>query len=95
MGEENSSPQALSNNKLKFLQLADHISRQIDRGELKVGDRIPSLNQLKQFLLLSKETVFKEVSELIGKGIIESVYRKGYYVKTNATQHQYRLQQNW
>lgn len=95
MGEENSRTLALSNNKLKYLHLADHIVEQIERRELKVGDRRPSLKQLQQSFLLNKESFFKEVTELIGKCIVESVYSIGYFVKTNATQHQYRLQQNW
>lgn len=79
------------NNKLKYQQLADYIIQQIEDGELNLGDQIPSIKQLQQKFLMSKETLLKGLGYLVEKGIIESVYRKGYFVKTMNTQHHYRV----
>jgi hypothetical protein len=40
---------------------------------------------------MSKETVLKGLNYLLEKGVIESVYRKGYYVKKKQVQHSYRI----
>ncbi|MNY03674.1 hypothetical protein D3C86_1363050 [compost metagenome] len=40
---------------------------------------------------MSKETVLKGLNYLLEKGIIESVYRKGYYVKKKQVEHSYRI----
>ncbi|MCH5719491.1 winged helix-turn-helix domain-containing protein [Niabella hibiscisoli] len=67
--------------KMKYQQLADYIITLIENDELHIGDQIPSLKQLQQQLKMSKETLLKGLNELVGKGIIESVYRKGYFVR--------------
>ncbi|RKO69110.1 GntR family transcriptional regulator [Sphingobacterium puteale] len=76
---------------MKYLQLVDHIHALIEKNDLHIGDRIPSLNQLQDQLSMSKETVLKGLNYLLEKGIIESVYRKGYYVKKKQVEHSYRI----
>jgi len=76
---------------MKYLQLADYIHTLIEKNDLHIGDRIPSLNQLQDQLGMSKETVLKGLNYLLEKGVIESVYRKGYYVKKKQVQHSYRI----
>ena len=77
--------------KLKYQQLADHITSLIELDQLHIGDQLPSLKQLQQHLGMSKETLLKGLNELVEKGIIESVYRKGYYVRKKAIHHSYRV----
>ncbi|RKE42707.1 GntR family transcriptional regulator [Sphingobacterium detergens] len=77
--------------RMKYLQLVDHIHALIEKNDLHIGDRIPSLNQLQDQLGMSKETVLKGLNYLLEKGIIESVYRKGYYVKKKQVEHSYRI----
>ena len=67
--------------RLKYMQLVDYIMAQIEQNELAINDRLPSLNQLTTELRISKETALKGLQYLSEKGIIESEYRKGYYVK--------------
>lgn len=67
--------------RLKYMQLVDYIMTLIEDNKLKVNDRLPSVNQLTDTLKISKETALKGLNYLSEKGIIESVYRKGYYLK--------------
>ncbi|MFD2556463.1 GntR family transcriptional regulator [Sphingobacterium tabacisoli] len=80
-----------NNPKVKYLQLVNHIQGLIENDDLHIGDRIPSLNQLQNECSMSKETVLKGINYLVEKGIIEAVYRKGYYVKKKDLQHSYRI----
>lgn len=73
--------QKKSASKMKYLQLVDYINSLIEEGALQIGDQVPSLNQLQTQLHMSKETLLKGISYLLEMGIIEAVYRKGYYVK--------------
>lgn len=77
--------------KHKYLQLANFIISEIHDNKLKIGDKIPSVNQLADLLNISKSTVMAGLVHLSEKGIIESVYRKGYYVKKNKLQQDIRI----
>lgn len=77
--------------RMKYLQLVDYIQRLIETDQLHINDRLPSLKQLEQQFSMSKETVLKGLNYLLEKGIIESVYRKGYYVKKKSVEHSYRV----
>lgn len=77
--------------RMKYLQLVDYINRLIETDQLRIGDRLPSLKQLEKQFSISKETVLKGLNHLLEKGIIESVYRKGYYVKKKSVDHAYRI----
>lgn len=79
------------NPKLKHQQLAEHILLLIEKGEIHIGDRLPSIKQLQETLTMSKETVLKGLNHLIEKGIIESVYRKGYYLTKKAVHHKFHV----
>lgn len=77
--------------KHKYLQLANFILNEIKTNKLKIGDKIPSVNQLAESLKISKSTVMSGLIHLSEKGIIESIYRKGYYVKTNKLKQNFRI----
>lgn len=77
--------------RLKYLQLVDHILHLIETDQLHIGDRLPSLKQFEQQFNISKETVLKGLNHLLEKGIIESVYRKGYYVRKKSVEHTFRI----
>lgn len=80
-----------SSQRMKYLQLVDHINHLVESDQLHIGDRLPSLKQLEKELGMSKETLLKGLNHLLEKGIIESVYRKGYYVKKKSVDHTYRI----
>ena len=49
-------------------------------GALKKGDKLPSLNRIKDKHSLSRDTVLTAFNELKARGIIQSIVGKGYYV---------------
>lgn len=67
--------------KPKFLQLADLVIEQIEKGKLKQNDRLPSVNEITKNMKMSRETALKGLNYLSEQGIIRSVFRKGYYVQ--------------
>lgn len=79
------------NQRMKYMQLVDYINTQIESEQLKINDRLPSLNQLTEQLNISKETALKGLNYLLEKGIIESEYRKGYYVRKKTQYQPYRI----
>lgn len=66
----------------KYRQIINSIYAAISRGELKLGDKIPSLNQICSEFDLSRDTVMVAFSELKAKGIITSTPGKGYYINS-------------
>jgi DNA-binding transcriptional regulator YhcF (GntR family) len=70
-------------NKLKYLQMVDAFISAIDEGSISEGDMLPSVNELVKETGLSRDTIFKALSELKGRGIIESVPNRGYFVTRN------------
>ena len=76
----------------KYLQVANLIMDNIEKGKLKIGDRIPSINETSFDLLLSRDTVEKAYNELRERGIISSVRGKGYYISsTIKLEHKMRV----
>lgn len=65
----------------KYRQIIDAIQQKIKAGDLKKGDKIPSLNQLCSQYTLSQDTVLMAYNELKSKGIITSQVGKGYYIQ--------------
>ncbi len=66
----------------KYRQIINSIYQAINDGELKIGDKIPSLNQICAEFDLSRDTVMVAFNELKAKGIINSIPGKGYYINS-------------
>nr|WP_294895112.1 GntR family transcriptional regulator [uncultured Pedobacter sp.] len=66
----------------KYQQLSNSIVQAIEDGRLKVGDRLPSLNECYEKLELSKDSAEKCYKKLKQSGLIKSVPKKGYYITT-------------
>lgn len=66
----------------KYRQIINSIYQSIATGELKIGDKIPSLNQICGEFDLSRDTVMVAFNELKAKGIISSIPGKGYYINS-------------
>jgi len=64
----------------KYKQVVDLIISDIESGIFKQGQRIPSINETSEELLLSRDTVEKAYVFLKKKGILSAVRGKGYYV---------------
>ncbi|GAA4271161.1 GntR family transcriptional regulator [Aquimarina gracilis] len=66
--------------KPKYKQIVDSIIDDISRGNLNVGQKIPSINEISEEFYLSRDTVEKAYNLLKERKIIESVKGKGFYV---------------
>ena len=66
----------------KYRQIINSIYRSISDGDLKLGDKIPSLNQICSEFGLSRDTVMVAFNELKAKGVISSIPGKGYYINS-------------
>ena len=68
----------------KLQQLVHSITEAISNGKLKVGEALPSVNQLSNESGFSRDTVFKAYNILKSRNIIESAPQKGYYVASES-----------
>ncbi|MBN1984786.1 MAG: GntR family transcriptional regulator [Prolixibacteraceae bacterium] len=64
----------------KYRQVVNIILSDIESGIFKKGQRIPSINETSENLLLSRDTVEKAYVFMKKKGVLSSVRGKGYYV---------------
>lgn len=76
---------------MKYLRLAEMIISRIKSGDLRINDQIPSVNQLSAELNMSKSTILMGLNYLSERGIIEAVYRKGYFVRKSRVEHDFRV----
>jgi DNA-binding transcriptional MocR family regulator len=65
----------------RYEQLAGDISRQIEKGAFRVGDRLLSVRQASSELGLSVSTVLQAYHRLEAQGWIEARPQSGYYVR--------------
>ena len=56
----------------------------IEDGDLKAGDKLPSINELRKELGYAGDTVKKAYSKLKKVGLIEAIPVKGYFVVDNS-----------
>lgn len=64
----------------KYRQIVDSIIENISDGNLKVNEKIPSINLLSEEFYLSRDTVEKAYNILKERKIITSIRGKGYYI---------------
>jgi DNA-binding transcriptional regulator YhcF (GntR family) len=64
----------------KYKQVVDLFISDIEAGIFKHGQRIPSINETSEDLLLSRDTVEKAYVYMKKKGILLAVRGKGYYI---------------
>ncbi|AXT62610.1 GntR family transcriptional regulator [Aquimarina sp. AD10] len=72
----------------KHEQIVLGIIDAIDAGVLKVGDKLPSINQMVTEVGYARKTFVKAYTELKERGLVESKNLKGYYIiseETNVT----------
>ncbi len=75
----------------KYRQVEEMIISDIESGIFRKGQRIPSINETSEELLLSRDTVEKAYVQLKKKGILASVRGKGYYVSQNSPGKKLRI----
>lgn len=75
----------------KYIQIVKAIKSEISLGNLKIGDKIPSINNLSAEYYLSRDTVEKAYQILKKQGIIESVKGKGYYISHDSELSKFKI----
>ncbi len=68
-----------------YVQIVNDIKEKISSGELKVGDRVSSQNELAATYSVSLITVKKALADLIKEGVLYSRVGKGTYVARKST----------
>lgn len=63
-----------------YLQLSDVIQSQIEQGELKQGEKIPSEDQMRELYGVSRVTVRAAIERLVESGLLIKRRGKGTYV---------------
>lgn len=64
-----------------YVQVADIIAGQIERGELAAGDMIPSELTLQQTYGVARGTARKAVETLRDRGLVVTIPQRGTYVR--------------
>lgn len=75
----------------KYQQVVDTIVSDIEIGLVKVGDKIPSINETSEEYYLSRDTVEKAYKILRRRGVITAVRGKGFYVSSSGRQEGKRI----
>lgn len=75
----------------KYLQVVKAIVRDIEGGVLRLGDRLPSINDACAEWYLSKDSVKRAYETLYQLGLITSVNRKGYFIAGQANRRALRV----
>jgi DNA-binding transcriptional regulator YhcF (GntR family) len=75
----------------KYRQIIDAIQQKIKDGELKKGDKIPSLNFYCRQYGLSQDTILMAYNDMKAKGIITSRVGKGYFVQSENTDFRHNI----
>jgi DNA-binding transcriptional regulator YhcF (GntR family) len=75
----------------KYLQVANSFIEDIVNGDLKMGERLPSILETSRNYYLSKETIEKAYNELYRQGFITSIYRKGYFVTNSNIKYKTKI----
>ena len=65
----------------KVSQVLDHITKQLESGKLKSGDKLPGARDIARELKISFAKVQQSIELLVNEGILESIPRKGTFVQ--------------
>ncbi|HEX8547279.1 MAG TPA: GntR family transcriptional regulator [Cytophagaceae bacterium] len=75
----------------KYRQIINSVIKELEEGNLEVGQQIPSINEISERYYLSRDTVEKAYTELKSRGIVSSVKGKGYYIQSTETGNNLRI----
>lgn len=66
-----------------YIQIADHLSSQIVRGEMKAGEKLPSVREMAIQTGVNPNTIQRTYSEMERMGIVETKRGQGTFVTEN------------
>jgi DNA-binding transcriptional regulator YhcF (GntR family) len=75
----------------KYKQIITGIIEAIAQKRLRIGDELPSINQVCKKFSLSRDTVVKAYDELKFRGIVEAAHGKGYYIASASVDHKIKV----
>jgi len=75
----------------KYKQIIASIEKNIEEGNLKKDEKLPSINKVCLEFSLSRDTVLLAYDELKKRGIIYAILGKGYYVKSTEINIQHKV----
>ncbi|HEX9955753.1 MAG TPA: GntR family transcriptional regulator [Fibrella sp.] len=75
----------------KYMQVVNAIVRDIEKGVLGLGDRLPSINEACADWYLSKDSVKRAYETLHQLGFITSINRKGFFIAGQPNRHALRV----
>ena len=75
----------------KFRQIANQVTGLITSGRLKVGDKLPSIDQISAHTGVARQTVVQAYKHLKVNGMIDSSKTRGFYVQTNVSREVRRV----
>lgn len=73
-----------NDNKNIFIQIGEWIMDQIIQGKLIAGERVPSVRELAEEMVVNRNTVNKTFTNLQDLGILENRRGMGYFVAPHA-----------
>lgn len=75
----------------KYKQIVNSVIAGIEKGELEIDDKLPSVNRLLIEFDISRDTVVKAYEILKEIGIIDSVPGKGYYIRSKNYKQEFKV----
>ncbi len=66
----------------KYLQIVNAVLKEIEKGNIKAGDNMPSINELSIELDIARDTVERGYKKLRQMGVIAAVPRRGYFIES-------------
>lgn len=64
----------------KYIQVAESVIDLIEAGKIKLGEKLPSINEAYRRLNISRDTLINAYDELKSRGVIAPQHGKGYYI---------------
>lgn len=69
-------------------QIADQVAAHCVSGQLRPGDRLPSVRELARELAVNQNTILRVYERLCGEGVLEMRHGQGTFVAARATKRQ-------
>ena len=73
-----------------YIQIHDHIKKEIDEGKWEIGQRLPSERDLSDQFQVSRMTLRQAITLLVEEGVLERRVGSGTYVASNRVQEKMR-----
>jgi DNA-binding transcriptional regulator YhcF (GntR family) len=64
----------------KYIQVTESVIDLIEAGKIKLGEKLPSINEAYKRLNISRDTLISAYDELKSRGVIAPRHGKGYYI---------------